>query len=91
MEPLFEQLKSKAVACPQRIVLPESLEPRTLRAADRIIAEGIANVYLIGNREEILTKASELELNNIGRATFINPEDAEAMEPYAQLFYELRK
>ena len=91
MEPLFEQLKSQAIACPQRIVLPESLEPRTLRAADRIIAEGIAKVYLIGNREEILAKATELGLPNLERATIINPEDGAAMEPYAQLFYELRK
>ena len=91
MEPLFEQLKSQAIACPQRIVLPESLEPRTLRAADRIIAEGIAKVYLIGNRDEILAKAAELGLPNLERATIINPEDGAAMEPYAQLFYELRK
>jgi len=91
MEPLFEQLKSNAVANRQRIILPESLEPRTLTAANRIIADGIADIVLIGNRDEILAKAKEMNLENIERATVINPEDSAAMEPYAQLFYELRK
>ena len=34
MEPLFEKLKSNAIANRQRIVLPESTEPRTLTAAE---------------------------------------------------------
>ena len=91
MEPLFEKLKSNAIAKRQRIVLPESTEPRTMTAADRIIADGIADVYFIGNKDEILAKAAELGLKNIDKATVINPNDAEAVEKYAQLFYELRK
>ena len=91
MEPLFEQLKANAVAHRQRIILPESTEERTLRAADRIIAEQIADIVLIGNRDEILACASQLQLCNIEKATVIDPENAEAIEPYAQLFFELRK
>ena len=91
MEPLFEKLKSNAIAKRQRIVLPESTEPRTLTAAERIIADGIADIVLIGDKAEIMAKASELGLNNIDKATVINPNDAEAVEKYAQLFYELRK
>ncbi len=91
MEPLFEQLKANAVAHRQRIILPESTEERTLRAADRIIAEQIADIVLIGNRDEILACASQLQLGNIEKATVIDQENAEAIEPYAQLFFELRK
>ena len=91
MEPLFEQLKANAIAHRQRIILPESTEERTLRAADRIIAEQIADIVLIGNRDEILACANKLQLGNIDKATVIDPENAEAIEPYAQLFYELRK
>ena len=68
MEPLFEKLKSNAIAKRQRIVLPESTEPRTLTAADRIIADGIADVVFIGDKAEIMAKASELGLNNIDKA-----------------------
>ena len=46
---LFEQLKAKAQNQPQRIVLPEGTEPRTLTAADRILADGIAKIILIGD------------------------------------------
>ncbi|WP_285822450.1 phosphate acyltransferase, partial [Duncaniella freteri] len=55
---LFEKLTAKAKASRQRIVLPEGTEPRTLTAADRIIAEGIADIILIGDPKEINTMAS---------------------------------
>ena len=88
---LFERLTAKAQEHPQRLVLPESLEPRTLKAADDIIARGIAEVILIGNRDEIMAKANELGLANIAKATVNNPEDASFTEKYAELFKELRK
>lgn len=88
---LFERLTAKAQEHPQRLVLPESLEPRTLKAADDIIARGIAEVILIGNRDEIMAKAAELGLANIAKATVNNPEDASFTEKYAELFVELRK
>ena len=91
MEPLFEELKKKAIGNKKKIILPESTEPRTLAAADRIIADSIADIILIGNAEEIKAKAEELKLNNISKATIVNPDDAEHTEKYAQLFYELRK
>lgn len=88
---LFERLTAKAQEHPQRLVLPESLEPRTLKAADDIIARGIAEVILIGNHDEIMAKAAELGLANIAKATVNNPEDASFTEKYAELFKELRK
>ena len=88
---LFEQLKSKAIANRQRVVLPESLEPRTLAAADRVIADGVADVVLIGCREEILAKAAELSLTNIDKARVVNPANFDELEPHAQRFCELRK
>ncbi|MDE6504236.1 MAG: phosphate acetyltransferase, partial [Muribaculaceae bacterium] len=41
---LFDKMKAKARANMQRIVLPEGTEPRTLTAADRIIADGLAHI-----------------------------------------------
>ncbi len=51
---LFDRLTETAKANPQRIVLPEGNEPRTLAAADRILANSIAEIILIGDPEEIL-------------------------------------
>ena len=88
---LFKNLKATAIANKQRIVLPESTEPRTLKAADQVIAEGIADVILIGEPDEIMAKAKELCLTNIGKARIVNPNDDAAVQKYAELFYELRK
>ncbi len=88
---LFERLTKRAQEHNQRLVLPESLEPRTLQAANRVLADGIAEVILIGKRDEILAKAFELGLQNIEKARFINPDDLTVVEPYAELFAELRK
>lgn len=88
---LFEKLTAKAKSSRQRIVLPEGTEPRTLTAAARIIAEGIADVILIGNPSEITAKANELKLTNIEKAILVDPNDEKVLDKYAPLFYELRK
>ncbi len=88
---LFEKLIDHAKASRQRIVLPEGTEPRTLSAADRIIADGIADITLIGDPKEILALAKELKLENIKNANFVNPADEAVIDRYAPLFYELRK
>lgn len=88
---LFNALKEKAIADRQRIVLPESTEPRTLQAANQVIAEGIADVILIGEPEKILEQATDLNLTHINQAKIVNPNDDDFTEKYAQLFYELRK
>ena len=87
---LFEKLSAKAKSMPQRIVLPEGTEPRTLTAADRIIADGLAEIILIGSPDEILSMAAELKLDNIGKATIINPADEHVIDRYAPLLYKLR-
>ena len=62
-----------------------------LRAADRAIAEGIADIILIGNPSEINAMAADWNLMNIGGATIIDPNDNPKAEEYAQLLAELRK
>ena len=88
---LFEQLTANAKATPQRIVLPEGLEPRTLTAADHIIADGLAEIILIGNPADIKAMAKELKLTNLDKATIVDPADEKVIDKYAPLFYELRK
>lgn len=88
---LFERLTKKAQEHPQRLVLPESKEPRTLQAAEKIISEKIANIIFLGKKEEILAEAKKLGLQHIGEAEFHDPCDTEFTEKYAELFCELRK
>lgn len=88
---LFDKLKEQAKASKQRIVLAESTEPRTLTAANTIIGEDIAEIILLGKKDEIVTLAESMGLNNIKNATFYDFSDPEVLEPMAQLFAELRK
>ena len=88
---LFTHLTTRARKHRQRIVLPEGLEARTLTAADRIIADQLADIILIGNSREVLAMAKELKLDNISKATIVDPADESVIDRYAPLFYELRK
>ena len=88
---LVESIIARAQSCRQRIVLPESFEQRTITAADKAIADNLAEIILIGNREKVLEYADSLGLKNISKATIIDPETSEKTAEYANLLYELRK
>ena len=88
---LLESIVARAQSAKQRIVLPESLEDRTITAADRTMEDGLDEIILIGNPDEIAAKASELGLSNIGKATIIDPATSPKTEEYAQLLFELRQ
>ncbi|MFA6769274.1 MAG: phosphate acetyltransferase, partial [Parabacteroides sp.] len=82
---------ANAKANRQRIVLPEGTEERTLKAADRILADEVADLFILGIPEEINALAEKLGLKNIGKATIINPLTSPKKEQYAQYLCELRK
>ena len=88
---LFEKLTAKAKASRQRIVLPEGDEPRTLTAADRILAEQIADIILVGQPDAIKRLAADMKLEHIGDATIVDPADEAVIDRYAPLLFELRK
>ena len=88
---LLSQIVARAKANKQRIVLPEAEEERTLCAADRVLADDIANIILIGNPDKVHALAKEKGLTNIDKATLIDPENCERSEEYAEKLAELRK
>jgi phosphate acetyltransferase len=88
---LFARLTARAKDNPRKIVLPEGDETRNLTAADNILADGVAEIILIGNPVEIKAKAQELGLNNIDKATIVDPTSPDVLDRYAPLLYELRK
>lgn len=88
---LLQQIVERAKSNKQRIVLPEALEERTLTAADRVLADDVADIILIGNPGEIKSLADKLGLTHVGKATIIDPENNPKSEEYAALLTELRK
>lgn len=88
---LVEQLITRAKANRQRIVLPEGTEERTLKAANQILTDEVADLILIGNPAETAEKAMQWGLGNISKATIINPDNHPRQEEYAQLLFQLRQ
>ena len=88
---LVSHIIARAKANKQRIVLPEAEEERTLIAADRVLADDIADLILIGNPDKVAALAKEHNLTHLDKATLIDPENCEKSEEYAQLLAELRK
>lgn len=91
MSQIIEQLIARARANKQRIVLPESLEERTLTAADLALRDELAEIILIGNPDEIMALAAKLGLQHVGKATIIDPATSDKTEEYAQLLTKLRE
>lgn len=88
---LIEQLIARAKANKQRIVLPEGTEERTLKAANQILTDGVADLIILGNVDEIHELAKQWGLGNIDKATIIDPATSPKKEEYAELLAELRK
>ncbi len=85
-------LTLRARGAPQRIVLPESLEPRILRAAARVQAQGLARLILLGERsaiEQMLRReAIDLDLDAL---SVISPQESERMEHYIDTYLTCRR
>lgn len=88
---LISEIVARAKANKQRIVLPEGTEERTLTAADRALADGLADLIILGNPNEIKALGEKLGLTHLDKATIIDPETYEKKEEYAELLCELRK
>lgn len=88
---LLNTIKEKAKKEQKTIVLPEGVEERTLQAAEVILREGIAQLILLGEREQILELARKHELTHIEQARIIDPKNHEKASYYAEMLYEIRK
>ncbi len=87
----IEKLKQKASVTQKRIVLPEAVEERTLRAADTVLGEGFAQIILIGNPDDIFKAAEKFGLKNISKAKIIDPLNHDKVDKYVDLMVEIRK
>lgn len=87
---LVDQIKAKARADLQTVVLPEGYDDRMIEAAARIVAENLANVVLLGKPDELNAKAATLGVSLAGVA-LLEPKNAESLPAYIDELVELRK
>ncbi len=88
---LLDKIKQNAISLKKRIVLPESFDERTLKAADIAHTEGLAEIILIGNKDKVLADADRLGLKHIKNIQITDYASSENTEKYADLMVELRK
>jgi len=84
-------IKENAKKQSKRIVLPEADEPRTLKAANIALQEGLAQIILIGNPDAIKSQAVKEGLEHIEKGKIVDPENFAKKESYADVMVELRK
>lgn len=86
MASFIDTLIDRAKADKKTIVLPEGNDERILEAAQEALSQGIANIIILGDADEIAAKGYNLE-----GATIIDPATSDKQEEFAELLYELRK
>ena len=86
----IDGIKERAKQNVKTIVLPETEDARTLEAASKVLAQGIAKVILIGNKDKVLAdaKAQGLDLSNV---PIVDPANCDKFDTYANTLFELRK
>jgi phosphate acetyltransferase len=84
----IDEIKQKAKFSKKKIILPEATDLRVLTAASIAAKEGIADIILVGKKEEILKAAGNIDLSQV---TIVDSETSEKREEYIESFYELRK
>ena len=88
---MFEyKLFAKAHANKKRIVLPESDDERILRAAEILLRRDVADIILLGNKQQLREHSLRLGLD-ISKAIIINPQTSPYKEEFIEVLYEKRK
>ena len=82
-------LLARAAANRKRIVLPEGEEPRVLKATEELLAQGVADIILIGDPQTVKTKAAESGASIEG-ATVIPTSDQNLAPRYAEELAKIR-
>lgn len=83
-------LLGRAKADRKTIVLPEGEEDRIIKAADYLLARDVVDLIIVGDREQILARGSELGLTSLEKAKFQAMDDESVLEPMVTKLCELR-
>ena len=84
----IDEIKAKAKANVQTIVLPETEDARTYEAAEKVLKEGTAKLILIGSEEEIAKNKGSFDISG---ATIVDPATSDKTEAYIAKLVELRE
>ncbi len=86
----IDRIKATARKNVQRIVLPESTDPRMLQAAVQVVKEKTAQLTLVGKPDDILQAARTCGVSLDG-VEIVHPETSDVLDAYIDQFVEMRK
>ena len=84
----IDEIKARAKACKKTIVLPETEDERTYKAAETVLKEGLADLVLVGSKEEIEKNKGTYDISG---ATIVDPATDARTEGYIAKLVELRQ
>ena len=84
----IDKIKERAKSDKKRIVLPESMDKRVIEAAEKILKEELAEVVIVGKKEDILEISQGYD---ISKAIIVDPFTEEYTEELINELVELRK
>lgn len=88
MSQFLDRITKRAKENKKTIVLPESTDIRTIKAAAMVLEQGYANIVLVGEEDKINDLKGDL---NIDGAKIENPLKSDKIDDYVNTLYELRK
>ncbi|MFT8638666.1 phosphate acetyltransferase [Bifidobacterium sp.] len=83
-------LLTKAQEAHKTIVLPEGEDDRIIKSANFLLSRSIVDLIIVGERDDILTRAKKLGLLNLDHAKFQSMHDEAMLERMAAKLCELR-
>lgn len=88
---ILEQLRRRAAAAPQHIILPEGDDARTIEAAAICARDGVAKITVIGTEEKVRELASQAGANLNGVAILDHRKSHHDFGKMAELYHQMRR
>ncbi len=88
---ILKQIRERAAADLQHIILPEGEDVRTVQAAAICSAERIAKVTVIGNEDKVRSIAAQSSANLNGVDILDHRKDHHVVGKMAELYHQLRR
>ena len=87
---ILEQIRQRAAADLQHIILPEGEDPRTVVAASICARERLAQITILGSEEKIRSAARDAGAD-LGNVEVLDHRRAQDFEKMASFYHELRR
>lgn len=87
---ILEQIRQRAAADVQHIILPEGEDPRTVEAAAICARDRVAKITIIGNEEKVRSLSTETGANLNG-VDIVDHRKSHDLKNLAEIYHQLRR